>query len=129
MILIFRVFEILMPLFFIAIMSAMDSVFDWIITLAALLIWEVFSSAVVFAKLTDDGLAYLRWRKWRELGWSEIAYGGAGPVGFISIKRRGPIWRRYLILKAPNLSTELIESSSQAKRFLEAIQPPSGRTN
>jgi len=77
--------------------------FVWIVVVSAFAVWESFMFSMVFASLNEHGLAYFRWGKWKEISWAEMGYGGAGPIGFISVKLRNrPIWCRYLLLRIPN---------------------------
>jgi hypothetical protein len=126
-----RVMQVLLPLFGFALMDGERNPLIWIGIIFAFTVWELFMFSMVFATLNEQGLAYLRWGKWKEATWAEISYGGPAMVGFIRIKLRGrSMLSRYLLLRNPTLPVDDGESfPSLAVRFREVLQPTSGRTN
>jgi hypothetical protein len=119
-----------MPLGFLVFMDGERNPLVWIVFVLALAIWELFMSCFVFGSLNEKGLANLRWRKWKQVSWVEMTYGGAAPNGFIRIKLSSkPVWSRYLLLRLPNRPLDYQSPYPADRRFLEVLTPPSGRTN
>jgi hypothetical protein len=59
---------------------------------------------VVFARLTEDGMEYRRWGKWKSIVWTDMERVSRHPsIGTISLEianRRW--WNKYLLLGRPN---------------------------
>ena len=98
------------------------------ISLCFLVVWELFVSRTVLAKLDDRGLRYQRWREWQQLTWTEITYGGPTFPGHTKVKIVArPFWNRYL--DPPNPPAMKAMTSPILTRFQDALRPMSGRTN
>ena len=67
-----RVMQVLLPLFGFALMDGERNPLIWIGIIFAFTVWELFMFSMVFATLNEQGLAYLRWGKWKEATWAEI---------------------------------------------------------
>ncbi|SEC06333.1 hypothetical protein SAMN05443244_2550 [Terriglobus roseus] len=126
-----RISQCAVALCFIAVLFDGQSVASLVLMGVPLLFFETYMSGMVLARLSDDGLAYKRLGTWKELRWTEFAYGGVSPLGTIRVKLPSqPIWRRYLLLLVPNPPLEDQEAFLPgARRFCEIMEPPSGRTN
>ncbi|AFL89410.1 hypothetical protein Terro_3188 [Terriglobus roseus DSM 18391] len=126
-----RISQCAVALCFIAVLFGGQSVASWFLMGIPLLLFETYMSGMVLARLSEDGLAYKRLGTWKEVRWTEFAYGGVSPVGTIRLKLPNqPIWRRYLLLLVPDPPLEDQEASLPgARRFCEIMEPPSGRTN
>jgi hypothetical protein len=120
-----------LALFFLVFMFDEHSISSWLGLSITLLVVETYMFGLVQAALNEEGLVYRRWKTWKQVQWAGMAYGGPAPMGFISVKLIGtPIWRRYLLLRAPHPPLEDQEASLPgASRFCEVIQPANGRTN
>jgi hypothetical protein len=124
-----RIGQIVLPLFFVALSIGERNPLYWLSFVILVMVWEIFMSRMVFASVNEQGLVYLRWKKWKQVDWAEMEYGGLAPIGFIQIKLIGrPMWRRFLLVR--NLSNEDGGKSPVAVNlFTKVLQPPSGRTN
>ena len=126
-----RISQCALALFFIAFMFDEHSIVSWVSIGFPFLIFQIYMSGMVLATLSEDGLSYRRWATWKQVRWAEMTYGGVAPFGFIRVRLVGlPLWRRYLLLRAPDPPLEDQEASLPgARRFCEVMEPPSGRTN
>lgn len=74
---------------------------------------------IVYARLTRDGIEYLRWGRWRLVSWADIKnVTQRRYVGTVSLQLAGrPLWSRFLFLGSPSppLSSVIHENEGASR--------------
>ena len=102
--------------------QASESTASWLvfipIALAEFILWRV-----VFARLTDSGIEYLRWGKWRIALWDDIKSVKMQPLtGLISVRIGGrPFWNQHLLLGRSNPSFEAADTKNEGALRLRKL--------
>jgi hypothetical protein len=69
---------------------------------------------IVYARLTQEGIEYRRWHRWKQVKWDEMAsIERFGPMNQFVIRRKDKsLWNRYVLLPSPTPSLNTALGSS-----------------
>jgi hypothetical protein len=82
-------------------------------------------SRLVYARLATGGFEYMRFGKWKFVGWIQVERATANVLGQITIELSGrPWWSRYLLFVRPSTPlVELAPKSRDAATLMSLLTP------
>src|SRR5271154_3809042 len=95
-----RIFQVIMPLFAIALFGLPTTLIAWICTVGVFVLIESYAYAMVFCIADETGLHFQRWTRWNHVKWKDLVPPRRQPLAFYKMVevRNKSLWNRYLLL-------------------------------